>query len=107
MLYKSYIIWLKNLIVTQISVTLIFKFQDLQTLADSATNGLILFSLGTNVQGHMLGDERITMILQAFRKLSKYTFLWKINLEEFPLPLPSNVKIRKWLPQTELLGIIG
>ena len=87
-------------------MTLILKFQDLQTLADSAINGLILFSLGTNVQGQMIGDERITMILEAFRRLSKYTFLWKINLEEFPIPLPANVVIRKWLPQTELLGIM-
>lgn len=52
----------------------------------------------------MLGDERITMILEAFRKLSKYTFIWKINIEEFPVPLPSNVVVRKWVPQSDILG---
>lgn len=83
----------------------ISNFQDFQTLADGAKNGLILFSLGTNVQGEMLGNERITMILEAFRKLSKYTFVWKINLDEFPIPLPSNVVVRKWVPQSEILGI--
>lgn len=82
----------------------ILKFQDLQSLADGATNGLILFSLGTNVQGQMLGDERITLILEAFRRLSKYTFIWKINLEKFPIPLPSNVVVRKWVPQNDVLG---
>lgn len=87
-----------------LSLAIILKFQDLQSLADSATNGLILFSLGTNVQGEMLGDERITLILEAFRRLSKYTFLWKINLEKFSVPLPSNVVIRKWVPQSDILG---
>lgn len=52
----------------------------------------------------MLGTEIITMILEAFRKLSKYTVLWKINVEEFPVPLPSNVVIRKWVPQNDILG---
>lgn len=85
-------------------VKLIVKFQDLQTLADGATDGLILFSLGTNVQGTMLGNERITMILKAFRQLPKFIFLWKINLNEFPIPLPSNVVVRKFVPQSEILG---
>ncbi|KAG4075278.1 hypothetical protein HA402_003069 [Bradysia odoriphaga] len=78
--------------------------EDLQSVADGATNGLILFSLGTNVQGEMLGVERITMILEAFRKLPKYTFLWKINIKESPIPLPANVVLRKWLPQNDILG---
>ncbi len=82
------------------------KFQDLQTLADSATDGLILFSLGTNVQGEMLGNEIITTILEAFRKLPQYTVLWKINLKEFPIPLPPNVIVRQWVPQNDILGNI-
>jgi len=52
----------------------------------------------------MLGVERITMILEAFRKLPKYTFIWKINMKEFPVSLPSNVVLRNWLPQNDILA---
>lgn len=93
-----------SIIIPERKLNFILQFQDLQSLADGAKNGLILFSLGTNVQGSMLGDERITMILEAFRMLPKYTFLWKINLKEFPIPLPSNVVVRKWVPQNDILG---
>ncbi|KAJ6644295.1 UDP-glycosyltransferase UGT5 [Pseudolycoriella hygida] len=78
--------------------------EDFQVIADSATYGLVLFSLGTNVQGEMLGDERIKAILEAFRKLPKYIFLWKVSLDKFPVPLPSNVVVRKWVPQNEILA---
>lgn len=47
------------------------------------------------------------MILEAFRRLSKYTFLWKIDLQEFQVSLPSNVVVRKWVPQNEILGKLG
>lgn len=46
------------------------------------------------------------MILEAFRKLSRYTFLWKIDAKEFPVPLPSNVFVRKWVPQNDILGAL-
>lgn len=83
------------------------NFQDLQSLADDAINGVVLFSLGTNVQSEMLGEQRIIAILEAFRKLPKYTFIWKINLEKFPTALPPNVVIRKWVPQNDILGKIS
>lgn len=76
----------------------------MQSLLDKSTNGVILFSLGTNVRSKDLGKERLTHILEAFRKLSQYTIICKFDLEEISLSVPKNVHIRKWLPQNEVLG---
>lgn len=74
---------------------------------DSATNGLILFSLGTNIPIHKIGEKRLINILEAFRQIPQYTVLCKFELEIFPVSLPENVYLRKWLPQNDVLGKIG
>lgn len=79
--------------------------KDFQIIVDNAKTGLVLFSLGTNVPFESLGDERITLILNAFRKLPQYTFLCKFDLEKPPVPVPGNVIMRKWIPQNDVLGI--
>lgn len=79
--------------------------EDLKQIADNAKNGLVLFSLGTNVRSDTLGDERIVNIIKAFERHSKYTFLWKFETsEKLPIELPKNVKIRSWIPQNDILG---
>ncbi|GAB0099858.1 UDP-glucuronosyltransferase [Sergentomyia squamirostris] len=78
--------------------------EDLQKVMDDAKNGAILFSLGTNIQSAMLGDERLTEILEAFRALPQYTFLWKFEADKLPVTVPSNVIIRKFLPQSDILN---
>uniref|UniRef100_A0A7G3B2A5 UDP-glucuronosyltransferase n=1 Tax=Lutzomyia longipalpis TaxID=7200 RepID=A0A7G3B2A5_LUTLO len=78
--------------------------EDLQKVMDSAKEGAILFSLGTNVQSAMLGKARQTEILEAFRALPQYTFLWKFEADELPVKVPDNVIVRKWLPQSDLLA---
>ncbi|XP_055688527.1 UDP-glycosyltransferase UGT5-like isoform X1 [Lutzomyia longipalpis] len=78
--------------------------KDLQELLDTAENGVILFSLGTNVKSSMLGVERQIEILETFRSLPQYTFLWKIEVESMPVEVPKNVLIRKFVPQSDLLA---
>uniref|UniRef100_A0A1B0CVV0 UDP-glucuronosyltransferase n=1 Tax=Lutzomyia longipalpis TaxID=7200 RepID=A0A1B0CVV0_LUTLO len=78
--------------------------KDLQEILDSAKDGVILFSLGTNVKSAMLGDARQTEILEAFRSLPQYIFIWKFEVESLPVELPKNVHIRKWVPQSDLLA---
>lgn len=77
----------------------------LKKIADDAKNGLVLFSLGTNVRSDALGDEIIQRILKALGRLEKYTFLWKFETsEKLPIELPKNVKIQAWMPQNDILA---
>lgn len=78
---------------------------ELNEIAEGAKNGLVLFSLGTNIKSDTLGVERVTRIVKAFERLPKYTFLWKFETTEtFPVELPSNVRIIKWMPQSDVLA---
>ncbi|XP_059612714.1 uncharacterized protein LOC132259179 [Phlebotomus argentipes] len=78
--------------------------KDLQTILDEAKKGVILFSLGTNIMGSMVKSERFTEILEAFRSLSEYTIIFKMDPEKIPGRLPSNVVVRSWLPQNDILA---
>ncbi|CRL02298.1 CLUMA_CG015181, isoform A [Clunio marinus] len=77
---------------------------ELKAIADNATNGLILFSLGTNVRSDKLGSERISKILRVFKRHSKFTFLWKFETSELLKNIPQNVKIQPWMPQNDILA---
>ncbi|XP_059613681.1 UDP-glycosyltransferase UGT5-like [Phlebotomus argentipes] len=78
--------------------------KDLQEVMDNAKSGAILFSLGTNVKSEMLGDARQIEILEAFRALPQYTFIWKFEADSLPVEVPSNVVIKKFVPQNDLLA---
>uniref|UniRef100_A0A182N7I6 Uncharacterized protein n=1 Tax=Anopheles dirus TaxID=7168 RepID=A0A182N7I6_9DIPT len=75
-----------------------------QLLEQAGPGGVVLFSLGTNVRSDTLGDARILAILGAMEALPEYTFLWKFESDKMPRALPSNVHVRKWLPQNDLLA---
>lgn len=69
---------------------------------DSAQDGVILFSMGSNLKSANLPAEKRDAILKALAKL-KQKVLWK--WEEDVLPgQPANVKLSKWLPQNDLMG---
>ncbi|RZC40275.1 UDP-glucuronosyltransferase 2B17-like, partial [Asbolus verrucosus] len=74
---------------------------DYQKLLDNAKNGVILFSLGTNIRSDKLDKETQAEILNAFSKISE-TVIWKF--ESKIENLPKNVIVRKWLPQNDILG---
>ncbi len=68
---------------------------------DSADNGAIFFSLGSNARSSDLSPEKIAIFLNKFGSL-KQKVIWKF---ETVLPdLPDNVKIGKWLPQDDILA---
>uniref|UniRef100_A0A182W7F2 UDP-glucuronosyltransferase n=1 Tax=Anopheles minimus TaxID=112268 RepID=A0A182W7F2_9DIPT len=79
---------------------------DLRKVVESANNGFILFSLGSNARSDTLGPDRIRNILTAMAQLSQYQFLWKFESDEskLPIPVPKNVYIRAWMPQNDLLA---
>uniref|UniRef100_A0A1B0CI66 Putative udp-glucoronosyl and udp-glucosyl transferase n=1 Tax=Lutzomyia longipalpis TaxID=7200 RepID=A0A1B0CI66_LUTLO len=75
-----------------------------QSLPNVVFKGVVIFSLGTNVMSDMLDNDCFTEILEAFRALPDYTFLFKTDVEKFPVDLPKNVVPIKWLPQNDVLA---
>lgn len=75
----------------------------LQEYLDGSKEGVVYFSMGSNLKSLDLPHEKREILLSTFGKL-KEKVLWKWE-DETLLRKPSNVNISKWLPQTDLLGI--
>ncbi|CAH1636143.1 unnamed protein product [Spodoptera littoralis] len=75
--------------------------EDLKKLMDNAKNGVIYFSLGSNVKSKDLPESMKEGLLELFGKL-KQTVIWKFekNLDN----TPKNVHIVQWAPQQSLLA---
>ncbi|CAG5031176.1 unnamed protein product [Parnassius apollo] len=69
--------------------------------SDSSVNGVIYFSLGTNVNPSLLPPEKIQIFLNVFSRLP-YDVLWKWDSNALN-NIPKNIKIMKWFPQSDLL----
>ncbi|KAL0860384.1 hypothetical protein ABMA27_009783 [Loxostege sticticalis] len=74
---------------------------DLQEYLDSSKNGVIYVSFGSNVDPAFFPPETIQLLVNVFSKLP-YDVLFKWNLDELPGRTP-NIRISKWLPQSDLL----
>ncbi|XP_052756326.1 UDP-glycosyltransferase UGT5-like [Galleria mellonella] len=75
--------------------------EDLKKILDNAKNGLIYFSMGSNLKSKDLPDELKRGFLNIFSNL-KQTVLWKF--EEAIPNLPKNVHIVQWAPQPSILA---
>nr|AEW43123.1 UDP-glycosyltransferase UGT40D1 [Helicoverpa armigera] len=75
--------------------------EDLQKLMDGAKNGVIYFSMGSNLKSADMPDELKASLVEMFGSLP-YTVLWKF--EEVLPNLPSNIHILKWAPQQSILA---
>ncbi|XP_041982834.1 UDP-glucosyltransferase 2-like [Aricia agestis] len=75
--------------------------KDLQTLMDGAKDGVIYFSMGSNLNSEDMSEHMITSILKMFGKL-KQTVLWKFQTQSDRVP--SNVHLIKWAPQQSILA---
>ncbi|XP_972349.3 UDP-glycosyltransferase UGT5-like isoform X1 [Tribolium castaneum] len=76
--------------------------EDLQKFLDGSKDGVIVFSMGSNLKSSDLPRDKRDAILRAFSKL-KQNVLWKWEEEELP-GQPKNVKLMKWMPQTDILA---
>lgn len=75
---------------------------DLQSVLDNATNGVVYFSMGSNIKSKLLPLKLRDEILQVFGSL-KEQVLWKWEDPDLP-GKPDNVYISKWFPQDEILS---
>lgn len=75
---------------------------DIQDWLDTAENGAIFMSFGTNVKSTDLSPAKLAAVLKTFGKL-KQKVLWKWDAETLP-GKPDNVKIAQWLPQDDILA---
>ncbi|XP_076249991.1 UDP-glucosyltransferase 2-like isoform X2 [Rhynchophorus ferrugineus] len=76
--------------------------QDLQDFLDNSPQGVIYFSMGSNVNSKDMPKELKQEIIKSFSKL-KENVLWKYE-DDTLTDLPKNVKIEKWLPQQDILA---
>ena len=69
---------------------------------DGATDGAILFSLGSNAKSTFLPKEKVEIILKVFSSLKQRVVMkWEADTLEGQ---PKNVFISKWLPQDDVLA---
>ncbi|XP_033164207.1 UDP-glucuronosyltransferase 2B4 [Drosophila mauritiana] len=77
--------------------------QELEDFIQGAgEHGVIYFSLGTNVRTKNMVEDRKRILIEAFGSLPQ-RILWKFDDEELQ-DIPSNVLVRKWLPQQDILA---
>lgn len=75
---------------------------ELKHYLDSAEEGTLLFSLGSNLKSANLPPEKLDVILKTLSKFPQ-RFLWKF--EDNTLDIPKNVRIMNWIPQRAVLGM--
>ncbi|CAH1159687.1 unnamed protein product [Phaedon cochleariae] len=74
---------------------------DLQKIMDNAKEGVIYFSMGSNINPSEMEPHTKQALINTLGKL-KETVLWK-NDEDLP-GISSNIIIRKWFPQMDILA---
>ncbi|KAF5289140.1 hypothetical protein FQR65_LT02030 [Abscondita terminalis] len=74
----------------------------LKIILDNAPEGVVFFSLGTNIISKDISDEKRNSLLNVFSRL-KQKVLWK--WENITLPnKTSNIEIASWFPQQAILS---
>jgi len=76
--------------------------EDIKQFIEGSPNGVIYFSMGSNVKSKDLPQETRDILLKTFAKL-KQRVLWKFEDDEMP-GKPANVLIKKWYPQPDILA---
>ncbi|KAG5317279.1 UD2B7 glucuronosyltransferase, partial [Pseudoatta argentina] len=75
--------------------------KNLKAFLDSATNGFIYMSLGSNTKSKLLPKKILEIFANTFANLS-YKVLWKFENDSYHIP--PNVFISKWIPQQGVLA---
>ncbi|XP_039959805.1 UDP-glycosyltransferase UGT5-like isoform X4 [Bactrocera tryoni] len=75
---------------------------DIAKVLDESKEGVIYFSLGSNIKGSHLNEEKIKIMFNVISKLP-YKVLWKWSPTELPGE-SKNIIFRDWLPQDDVLA---
>uniref|UniRef100_A0A182RY16 UDP-glucuronosyltransferase n=1 Tax=Anopheles funestus TaxID=62324 RepID=A0A182RY16_ANOFN len=76
--------------------------EDIRLWIEGAEDGIILFSLGTNLLSSSIPTEMLSAILETFRNI-KQRIIWKWDTQDMPNK-PANVMLTDWLPQDDILA---
>lgn len=77
--------------------------EELKTYLDKFQNGVVYFSLGSNIKTSTLPMDKINTILICLSKL-KENVLWQVDDVNFLQNKPSNIITAQWLPQRSVLS---
>jgi glucuronosyltransferase len=83
-------------------IEILLAGKDLKDFLDGGAEGVVYFSLGSNVRSETMSEEKKQVFLSAFAELPQRV-LWKWEAN-YTSDLPRNVKLAKWLPQQDVLG---
>ncbi|XP_062541390.1 uncharacterized protein LOC134209418 [Armigeres subalbatus] len=76
--------------------------KNIQNFIDNSTDGVIYFSMGSNLKPSNMGKEKQQALVNAFSKV-KQNVIWKWDDESLNLD-QSKYLIAKWLPQDDILA---
>ncbi|XP_030383873.1 UDP-glucuronosyltransferase 2B13-like [Scaptodrosophila lebanonensis] len=77
--------------------------QDIQTFLDTAKEGVVLLSLGSNVKGSHMKPQSVRMLYEGFAGL-KERVIWKWDDLANTPGNASNILYKNWLPQDDILA---
>lgn len=76
--------------------------KDIQDFIESSPNGVIYFSMGSNLKPSLLKQDRMTSIYNVLKSLPQ-KILWKWDKPELFNPA-DNILISSWFPQDDILA---
>ncbi|KAI5746275.1 hypothetical protein M8J77_001805 [Diaphorina citri] len=78
--------------------------EDIQKTLDSASQGFILYSLGSIMKSETAPDTLARTLVETFSKFENYKIIWIWNGQQVT-ELPSHVvQIKQWVPQIPILA---
>ncbi|VVC96883.1 unnamed protein product [Leptidea sinapis] len=75
---------------------------NLQVIMNKSTNGVILFSMGTQLTTGGMPSELTNELLKAFGDLP-YIVLWRFDDDQLK-DIPDNIIVQSWIPQLSILA---
>ncbi|RZF47912.1 hypothetical protein LSTR_LSTR008716 [Laodelphax striatellus] len=78
--------------------------QDIEKWMNESEEGIIYFSLGSNMKGTSVPAEKRNAFIRAFSMFPRVRVLWKWESDEKLPGQPDNVLVKKWLPQQAILA---